>query len=451
MSSLRAKLQRLPTGIATSRQPPAREAALPSDRGSVLDDLRSKMEQMRAAGSTRVLVAPTREVDRGSDLPFVAERDGRLWIRRVVLGASHRVGSVDAHLSLAADPAFLALLALDPTLSARSPRGALYLDLETTGLGQAAVPFLVGLMRADGDSLTLEQILLRDLDDEAVMLAYVAERIAEASLLVTFNGKTFDWPLLRSRYVLARQPAPQLPAHLDLLQIARRVHRAPDQVRSIKLQQLEIDLLGLERVGDIAGADIGAAYWHWLRTGRDETMRSVVDHNAWDVYAMAALLGLYGRPLAPALEPGAARGLHDFLPQVAWTLQRAGASAEARDVADRAVAEQGSTLAHFTRARIAKAMRDRDAALADFEQVVAFEEGAAKPQRTLSQKARLELCKLYEHHVRAFDAAHRVASLGTGEDDRALGKRLERLARKQATALRAQAAPNDRRRARRSD
>ena len=460
MSSWAAKLQRLPAGVAErigeripagaqpSASPSSDASAHARDEASeyvpaastkidVLAALREKMERLKASSRHAPARAPSLPVrtESADTLPFVSECDGRLWVRRMVLGPSHRVGVVPVDLALTADPAFLALLALDPAVGACSFRNALYLDLETTGLAQGSVPCLVGLMHAQGEDLVLEQLLLKDLDDEGVMLERIAERVAAASVLVTFNGKTFDWPLLRSRFTMNRLPVPTPPTHLDLLHVARRVHRSADVPRSIKLQRLEIDLLGLERVGDIPGSEIGAAYWHWLRTGEDSTMRAVVDHNAWDVYAMAALVGLYGRPLEEELAPGSARGLHDFLPQVAWTLKRAGAMGDARKVADRAVRDDGGTLAYLTRAEIAKALRDRDLALADFEQVLALESlGIRKPDlgpgTRSSTKARLELAKLYEHHVRAFGKAHEVATGGTGEDEDALARRLSRLARK---------------------
>lgn len=428
MSSWAAKLQRLPTGVhSEAKAQGEHQPGAPSETGKsdVLAALREKMQRLKESSRQAPARAASLPISEDT-LPFVAERDGKLWVRRMTLGVSHRVGVVPCDLALHADPAFLALLALDPTLGGCSFRDALYLDLETTGLGQGAVPFLVGLMHADGQQLVLEQLLLKNLDDEAVLLDRIAEAVESRGMLITFNGKTFDWPLLRSRFALARRTPPTPKTHLDLLHVARRVHRSPDVARSIKLQRLEIDLLGLERVGDIPGADIGAAYWHWLRTGQDATMRMVVDHNAWDVFAMAALVGLYGRPLEDELAPGSARGLHDFLPQVAWTLKRAGAADHARRIADRAVAHDGGTLAYLTRAEIAKALRDRDCALADFEQVLAFERGRGRT----SEKARLELAKLYEHHARAFGKAREMVEAGTGEEPDALARRIARLERK---------------------
>jgi hypothetical protein len=165
------------------------------------------------------------------ELPFakVETERGALWIRSQVLSAAHRTGRAPVLAARSSSSHVLALLALDPTLAVCDPARALYLDTETTGLhgGTGTIAFLVGLAFWDETTgqLTIEQILVRDLGEEGPMLAHVAARIAAASMLVTFNGKSFDLPLLRTRFVMARLAAPREPAHLDLLHVARRLHK----------------------------------------------------------------------------------------------------------------------------------------------------------------------------------------------------------------------------------
>src|SRR5690606_20452066 len=124
-------------------------------------------------------------------------------------------------------PEMLALLALDPDVGTCDPSGALFLDTETTGLGGAgSVAFLVGLGAFDARGrLVLEQLLLRAPEDEAALLDYLVGRLEQASLLITYNGKTFDMPLLGCRFVMHRIPAPKAIPHLDLLHVARRLHK----------------------------------------------------------------------------------------------------------------------------------------------------------------------------------------------------------------------------------
>jgi uncharacterized protein YprB with RNaseH-like and TPR domain len=264
----------------------------------VLADLRARI-QATLARTARRAPAPPPPVDT-VDLPFATEPTplGPLHVRTQRLALTHRTGRAPVAGARHASAQLLALLALDPALAACDPGGALYLDTETTGLagGAGTVAFLVGLAWWDQGSLVLEQLLVRALGEEAPMLERVRERLAAASLLVTFNGKSFDMPLLRTRFVMARMPVPEAPPHLDLLHVARRVHRGRAG-RGCRLVALERDVLGFERLDDVESGDVSACYLHFLHTGDARALLGVIEHNAWDVVAMAALVGLYGAPL----------------------------------------------------------------------------------------------------------------------------------------------------------
>jgi uncharacterized protein YprB with RNaseH-like and TPR domain len=351
-----------------------------------------------------------------TELPFVTTDTpaGPLSIRAWRLPASHRVGRAPVYAARSASSRLLALLALDPTLAECDPTRALYLDTETTGLhgGTGTVAFLVGLafFDSDDDSLRLEQLLVRDLGEEEPMLAHVRDRIARASMLVTFNGKSFDLPLLRTRFVMARLEAPKEPPHLDLVHVARRLHK-PRGV-ACRLTAIEDAILGFVREDDVPGSEVSARYLDYLRSGRATGLVGVIEHNAWDVVAMAALVGLYGEPLEETqLAPGDLVG-------VARTLRRARAVDEAWEVVERAVAAGAGEASVRARAEIAKARGDRAKALADFE---ALAEGVDDP------KVRLELAKLYEHFVQDHARALSVLDRGTGEDEAATSRRRARL------------------------
>jgi hypothetical protein len=321
----------------------------------------------------------------------------------------------------------LALLALDPGLAGCDPSRALFLDTETTGLsgGTGTVAFLVGLAWWDGAALVVEQILVRALGEEAPMLERVSARIAAASMLVTFNGKTFDLPLLRTRFVMAGMAPPSEPPHLDLLHVARRVHkeRSRRSAGACRLVALERDILGFERIDDVASGDVSACYLHFLWTGDARGLLGVIEHNAWDVVAMVALVGLYGEPM-PALSrlaPGDLAGL-------ARTLRRAGALDRAMEMAEvavnKTVRHSEGDVAHEplrARAEIAKARGDRARALADFETLAAAVDDPS---------VRLELAKLFEHWVREPEQALAWAERGTGETPDRVAKRTRRLVRK---------------------
>jgi hypothetical protein len=315
----------------------------------------------------------------------------------------------------------LALLALDPSLGAVDPTRALYLDTETTGLsgGAGTVPFLIGVawFEANSGSLVVEQLLLRELGEEAPMLERLARRFTDASMLVTYNGKSFDMPLIASRLVLCRRPSLGAMPHLDLVHVARRVHR--HRLSQATLRHIECEVLGFERTADISGGEVCSRYTHFLRTGDASALAAVVDHNEWDIVAMAALVGLYGEPLVglgPVDWPGVAR-----------TVRRAGSLDLAGEIAHRAVESGGGSEAVRARGEIAKARGDKARALADFASLV---ESVDDPE------LRLELAKLYEHHAKAPGAALELVARGTGESPDALLRRRLRLERKRDRKVR---------------
>lgn len=392
-----------------------------SGEGGLLEDLRARMDAILA----RSRAEPPREPPRVDDaeLPFCVEDTiaGKLHVRTVRHGGEHRIGRMPIAPARRADAELLALLALDPRLGTCRPSRALYLDTETTGLGPGAgtVAFLVGLAWFDEGSehtppaFVVEQLLVRRLGEEAPVLARVAERLAAADMIVTFNGKSFDMPVLRTRFVMNRLPPPPEPPHLDLVHVARRLHKA--RAASTRLGALEREVLGFVREDDVPSGEVSACYLHFLRTGDPRALLGVVEHNAWDVVSMAALVGLYGEPL-----DGTQLEAQDLV-GVARTLKRAGQPALAFDIAERAVALGAGDAGTLARAEIAKARGDKARALADFETLAASVD---------DPKVRLELAKLYEHHAK--DASRALALLlqGTGEAEPQRQRREARLRRK---------------------
>lgn len=420
--SLRSKLSRLEEPPCTSAEatvdsnldePAARPAPEASARSRVLNDLRARIQATLGRPHPRALAPPVETVE----LPFVSSEHplGLLHVRTQRLSAAHRTGRIPLASATEVSPELLSLLALDPALASRDPRKALFLDTETTGLagGAGTVAFLVGLAWWEGRSLVLEQILVRALGEEGPMLARVHERIEAASMLVTFNGKSFDLPLLRTRFVMARMTPPPEPPHLDLLHVARRVH-GKRVGQSCRLVAIERDVLGFERIDDVPSGDVSACYLHFLRTGDGRALLAVIDHNAWDVVAMAALLGLYGEPGQTPL-PG------EDLAGMARTLRRAGALDRALEFAEAAVERGAAPASLRARAEICKARGDRARALADFEALAATVDDPA---------VRLELAKLYEHWVKSPQRALDCVRLGTGETPELSQRRSVRLTRK---------------------
>jgi uncharacterized protein len=175
------------------------------------------------------------------------------------------------------------------------PTKWLFLDTETTGLsgGTGTYAFLVGLAWWDAGGLQVEQLFLRDFCQEHSLLQELADRLAERPVLVTFNGRTFDWPLLQSRFTMTRAiSVPQLAAHLDLLHPARALWKL--RLGSVRLADLERHVLdaqslGWDRRDDVLSALIPQYYFEYLRGGSAQPLAGVVRHNQLDLRGLAAL------------------------------------------------------------------------------------------------------------------------------------------------------------------
>jgi len=175
--------------------------------------------------------------------------------------------------------------------------GMLFLDLETTGLagGAGTYAFLVGCAWFDGGVLRIRQYFLSTFSAERALLAAVAEIACQSGTLVTYNGKTFDLPLLDTRFLMHRLDAPfATRPHVDMLYPARRLWRGEEDeaagtTSSFKLSLLEETLLGHVRVGDVPGFEIPSRYFHYVRTGDARPLEPVFEHNRLDLLSLACV------------------------------------------------------------------------------------------------------------------------------------------------------------------
>ncbi|MGH9756276.1 MAG: ribonuclease H-like domain-containing protein, partial [Candidatus Acidiferrales bacterium] len=184
----------------------------------------------------------------------------------------------------------LRLLAPDAPGEISDPRHWIFLDTETTGLmgGTGTYAFLVGIAWWDAGGLQVEQFFLRDHSEEHSLLAALGERLAERRVLVTFNGKSFDWPLLETRYRMTRSvKVPQMRAHLDFLHPARNLWRM--RIGSVRLADLERHVLGWKREGDVVSQMIPQLYFDYLRGGSPDALVPIFYHNQMDLRGLAAL------------------------------------------------------------------------------------------------------------------------------------------------------------------
>jgi uncharacterized protein len=166
------------------------------------------------------------------------------------------------------------------------PDRTVALDLETCGLAGCAL-FLVGLFRHIAGNPTIELLLARNYAEEAAVLNTLWETLTNYDVLLTFNGKTFDWPMVLERSVRHRlqnhKPLAQF-THIDILHHARRRWRK--QLPNCKLQTLEWHVCRRRRAADIPGSQIPAVYANYVRTGFERDMDTVLHHNALDLVTL---------------------------------------------------------------------------------------------------------------------------------------------------------------------
>jgi uncharacterized protein YprB with RNaseH-like and TPR domain len=299
------------------------------------------------------------------------------------------------------DGAALTALALSETpLDATRP---FFLDTETTGLhgGTGTVPFLLGTAHLrDGGAWTLTQLHLAAPGEERPMLRWLADQLTRATVLISFNGKSFDWPLLRARFVMNRLPPPPELPHVDLLHCARRVFR--HHLEELTLSSLERRVLDVRRVGDLGGAHIPAAWFDYLRTGRVGTLARVLTHNERDVRSMVDLVHRLTsawcerHPLLPATALG-----------LASVACRCGDEARAMRFLARAALGDTASAAASLEAELHRRNGRWPEAVEALQRALAHANDKAD--------VHLRLAKLYEHRLRNLEAARHHAELCVDE------------------------------------
>ncbi len=163
----------------------------------------------------------------------------------------------------------------------------LFVDLETCGFSGTPV-FLIGVLYVTSDGFHVEQLLARNYDEEAGILARFGQLVSDRPHLVTFNGKSFDWPFVSARAAIARIEFAGLAGHCDLLHVGRR--RFGDVLPDCKLQTIERYISGRQRVGDIPGRDIPAAYHGFVDSGNAFDLRDIVRHNFLDLVTLTEMI-----------------------------------------------------------------------------------------------------------------------------------------------------------------
>src|SRR5436853_3100604 len=291
-----------------------------------------------------------------------------------ILGATKRTNQYGDYLSLrcwcAEPPQYspdlraLKLLMPEAPDQIADPEPWLFLNTETTGLagGSGTYAFLVGVAWWEGGGLEIEQFFMREYSEERALLFALAERIAVRPVLVTFNGKSFDWPLLETRYRMSRKISPPTPrAHLDFLHPARNLWRL--RLGSVRLSELERHVVGWGRGADVLSGLIPQIYFDYLRGGPPERLVPVLNHNQMDLRGLAALSSRILSLLSDAENLGQ-DGLELF--GVSRICEKRGEHTRARNLYQRSIASflptETDRIARRSLGRLAKRQGDFDLA-----------------------------------------------------------------------------------------
>lgn len=322
---LRARLEALGVHTASSTPPPARHAlhgarieapSQPLPPGLVLhppaetfvwDDAPAPGTRQEPVPLETLVEAHERTTEHGSFLEVE---------RRIPLSAKHGGIVLGAALERAVP---LRIHERGPCRrTVLDARDAVFIDTETTGLagGTGTVAFLVGAGWIEDDAFVVRQYFMRDYPDEGALLGALDEDIGDRPL-VSFNGRSFDWPLLTTRWQMHRTKQPRR-AHLDLLPSARRLWSTT--LHSHSLAVLERHVLHLERGEDLPGYMIPAAWFDFLRSGWGGTIAQAFRHNEIDVVSMLTLFARVGSILEDPIDavdaaedrPGTAKLLMDL-------------------------------------------------------------------------------------------------------------------------------------------
>lgn len=318
------------------------------------------------------------------------------------------------------------------------PSDLLFFDTETTGLGSGTgnTIFLLGSCRISENGVQIKQWILPAPASEVAMYHGFLNDTEDSDSLVTYNGKAFDWPQLKTRHTLIRNRLPQLPAfgHFDLLHAARRLWK--NTLPSCRLSVVEEHILYFKREHDVPGHMVPILYFDFLREKDPTLLEGVFRHNEWDVCSLASLYvhisGLLLETRNPSLSDQEAL-------QIGRWHEQLGNLAQAVHFYKKAAKGETDVEAKHAMALIYKKWGERDEALAIWERL--------RHQTTLFTDIHIELAKIYEHHMKDYEKARRYTLhaydhwrerqriVRKRQEKQAFLKRIERLEKKMSHSI----------------
>ena len=281
----------------------------------------------------------------------------------------------------------------------------LFVDLETTGIagGAGSYAFLVGCGWFDRGRFHVRQFLLSSFASERALLEAVRDVAGAVDAVVTYNGKSFDLPLIETRYSLNRLTTPfaDMP-HVDMLHHARRLWLGDEEGH--RLSSLESSLLGHERDGDVAGFEIPARYFRYVHTGDARPLGAVLEHNRLDLLSLALLTAraaqLLDEGVTGAATPREALGMGRLYERAGMTGEALACFARAADIGPGSCAD-----ALHSHAVLLRRLRRYEAAATAWQRLLDLDDCPPRLEREAAEA----LAVHHEHRLRSLPSARRLA------------------------------------------
>ena len=222
---------------------------------------------------------------------FISTPFGESFIRENYFSRDYRCGEVELFQIFQSSAKTISSLARDDRLKEMDINKTVFLDTETTGLagGAGTYIFLVGVGYFEGDQFCVRQYFMRDYNEERALLSAVNELLSNFEAIVSYNGKTFDFPLIQSRFIMSGMKLNlEDPGHFDLLYPARRLWKR--RLENCSLSTVERDILGVIRENDVPGYLVPEIYFRYLKTKDARALKQVFEHNLQDILSLVALV-----------------------------------------------------------------------------------------------------------------------------------------------------------------
>jgi len=276
----------------------------------------------------------------------------------------------------------------------------LFIDTETTGLsgGAGTYVFLVGAAKYEDDGIHFAQFFLQDPTNEPCQLAALEEFCVNTKVVVSYNGKSFDLPRIKNRYLFHGWPAPfQNILHLDLLHIVRRLWKT--QLPTCSLGDVEYHLLGIQRDShDIPGWQVSEKFFEYLQNSDPEPLKGVFYHNEVDVISLITLLSYITDRLVNPLST-TYRNREDLVPvgRYLFYLHKADQAIEvlSKALKNESLSDESTLLGLISLASIYKKNNDFVSAVPLWEKCATLDDIQSK----------VELAMFYEHKISDFQEA----------------------------------------------